>query len=229
MTRRADSKKRRHVIAADEIARVFDDACIDELAKLSKLPRGADIAAFARGIREAARIYARDALIPNDNELHKEIAELQRVARSRKYERVADLLRGLSPRARLLLEERGARPNLHLNLPSPEIMRDEQNRDNAIETILMVTEVGGRSIKGRLRPSGKHSCSNQWRLHAPDPRRHFSKRDAERWFARWLRLAWLDAANETPARTANHDNRGPFARLLRECLQWALTTSMPSS
>ena len=122
--------KRRQFITADEVPRIFDDACIEKLGK--GLPRGADVAAFGRGLRDAARIYSRDALTPNANQLHTEIAELQRAARARKYERVAAMLETLSPRARKLLEDRGARPNLQLGLPLPASMQDERQRGSSI-------------------------------------------------------------------------------------------------
>jgi hypothetical protein len=45
-------------IATEEIPRIFDDACIEELAQIGKLLAFADMKRFAEAIREAARIYA---------------------------------------------------------------------------------------------------------------------------------------------------------------------------
>jgi hypothetical protein len=68
----------------------------------------------------------------------------------------------------------------------------------------------------------------QWRplLYAPDARRHFQKRAAERDFVMWLRLAWAEATGEPPSRTARRAEKsyrdlGPFARFVRECLRLA--------
>jgi hypothetical protein len=108
--------KSRRSIASEDIPRVFDDACLRELA--SELPAGADLARFAEGVREAARIYAKDARIPTDNELHAEIAALQRAADRGQHDRVATLIESVSPQARQLLNERGARPSIGITLPS---------------------------------------------------------------------------------------------------------------
>ena len=103
------ASKARRPIAAEEVARVFDDACIEKLAGIGKLPAGADRKRFAEGIREAARMYATDARTPNVNALHDEIAELHRAADRRLYEQVACLMERLSPRAHDMLGERGSR------------------------------------------------------------------------------------------------------------------------
>ena len=51
------STKSREPISAADIPRIFDDACVDELAA-GRLPAAADRKCFAEGVREAARIYA---------------------------------------------------------------------------------------------------------------------------------------------------------------------------
>lgn len=71
-------------INLSNVPKVFNSACIKRLATISKLPPGADTASFGAGIREAARIYARDSQEPNVNQLHDEISALH--ARSRVYE-----------------------------------------------------------------------------------------------------------------------------------------------
>lgn len=64
--------KLRRTIASEDVDRVFTGKCIEKLA--ARLPAGADRRRFAKGIREAARIYARDAREPTANELRAEIA-----------------------------------------------------------------------------------------------------------------------------------------------------------
>jgi hypothetical protein len=69
MPTREARRKARYPIAADDVARVFDHGCTAELVRIAKLPAGADLKAFGEGIREAARIYAAEARIPNVNDL----------------------------------------------------------------------------------------------------------------------------------------------------------------
>jgi hypothetical protein len=96
--------KSRSIIAFEDVPAVFDDDCIQKLATIAELPPDAEMTAFGAGIREAARIFARDARRPNANELHYEIASLHEAADRQSYERVADLLEKLSPQAREMLE-----------------------------------------------------------------------------------------------------------------------------
>jgi hypothetical protein len=210
--------KSRRPIASEAIPRVFDDACIGELAV--ELPAGADLARFGEGVREAARIYARDARIPTDNELRAEIAKLQRAADRGQHERVATLLEGLSPEARRRLKARGARPSIGITLPSADALRDPARRDAACTRVDRLCQHGGRYVEGRRRPSGKRSRP-VWRplLHAPEPRRHFPRRDAERDFVVWLGTAWYAATGKKPPRTADSRNPGPFARFVGKCLR----------
>jgi hypothetical protein len=209
--------KSRRSIASEDIPRVFDDACLRELA--SELPAGADLARFAEGVREAARIYAKDARIPTDNELHAEIAALQRAADRGQHDRVATLIESVSPQARQLLNERGARPSIGITLPSADALRDPAKRDAACTCVARLCQHGGRYVEGRRRPSGKRSRP-VWRplLHAPEPRRHFPRRDAERDFVVWLGTAWYAATGKKPPRTADSRKPGPFARLVKRCL-----------
>src|ERR1700719_1937186 len=113
------TKKARPIIAAEDVPRVFDDARMQALAKIAKLRAGPDMAALGEGVREAARIFARDARIPTANELRTEIEELHKAvdpAKPRRWDRVATLLESLSPKARGQLNKRGARPSIQTKL-----------------------------------------------------------------------------------------------------------------
>jgi hypothetical protein len=210
--------KSRKPIASEAIGRAFDDACIRGLA--SELPAGADLVQFGEGVRAAARIYARDARIPTDNELRAEIAKLQRAADRKRYDQVATLIESLSLRARRLLNARGARPSIGIGLPSADLLRFPGQRNAACALVATLCQYGGQYVEGRRRPSGKRSRP-VWRplLHAPEPRRHFPKRDAERDFVIWLALAWHGATGKAPPRTADSRNPGPFARVVCKCLR----------
>jgi hypothetical protein len=222
-------RKARHPIAADDVARVFDDACIERLARIGKLPSGADRRVFGEGIRDAARIYAREARYPNANTLNDEIAGLHRAADRRLHAQVADWMERLSPQARGMLIERANR--LGLELPPPNALLDNERRENACAAIVRLCAIGGRFVEGRLRATGRRS-RKVWRpaLYVPSKQRNFLRREAERNFLMWLRVAWVEATGEMPeavgcmpAKTARHADEsraiGPFGRMLRECLR----------
>jgi hypothetical protein len=209
--------KSRRTIAAQDVARVFDDECIRKLA--CELPKGGDIARFGQPVREAARVYARDARRPTDNEVRDEIGALYRVASRSRYEQLAKSIEDLSPRARWLLDARGALPSVGISLPPPDALRDLAKKNAARTSVLKLCQHGGGWVKGRRRPSGKRSRGWQPLLHAPRPQKHPPKRDAERYFVILLQLAWNETVGEPPACTAHPDNPGPFARLVKECLK----------
>lgn|SRR5215831_89599 len=210
-------RKSRHPIAAANIPHIFDDDCIQKLVAIAKLPADADSKRFAEGVRKAASIYARDARVPTDNELHTEIYKLYRAAERRQYERIAVLLEDLSLEARDWLNKRGSR--LRVELPAPEALRDISAQQKACDIVLKLCQYGGRHAEGRKRPSGKRS--HTWRplLCAPQPRRNFPKRDAELNFIMWLQIGWLEATGKRPSLAANPNRPGPFARMVRECLE----------
>jgi hypothetical protein len=208
--------KSRHPIGEAEILRIFDDACIGKLA--AKLPADADSKCFAEGVRKAARIYAREARVPTDNELHTEIHNLYRAAERKQYERAAAVLQDLSLKARDLLNKRGARLNLRLELPAPGDLCNAVRQERACAIVLRLCQYGGY-VKDRRRPSGKRSRTWRPLVHAPKRTRHFPKRDAELNFIMWLQAAWLESAGERPSLAANPERPGPFARTAAECLR----------
>jgi hypothetical protein len=234
VVRGMQTKRFRPIIAEDQVSVVFDDARVREFAKDIPLPQGADIAVLAAGLREAARIYVREACIPTDNDLHDEIAALWKAADGRQYEQAALLRERLSPRAREFLDGRtdrialaqarktnGSRavaigrngqvltrqPRMPLTiaLPTPRDLRDEASRDRACEDAARLCSFGVEFDEGRLRPSGKRSRPVLKRLlFAPEPQKNFPKRVAERNFVMGLSIAWLEATGTAPPRTARH-------------------------
>jgi hypothetical protein len=232
--------KLRPIIALGDVPAVFDEDQIGKLAKIAKLPGDADLNRFGARIKEAARIFVRDALVPTANELHNEIANLYKAANRQSYELVADLLERLSPQAHELLSGRTkvvgrnnasatrsprvtavgrhgeiltrvSRAPLRLPLPAPSNLRDEALRQEACEAVARLCWMGCNFLKGR-----------RSLLYAPEPRRNFPKRNAERDFVMWLSIAWVEATGKAPSRTARHADAsrklGPFARFVRECL-----------
>jgi len=123
------AKRDRPIIAAEDVAVIFDDVQVVQLAK-TKLPPGADMAALAKGVREAARIFVREAGTPTGNLLHKEIAKLHKVATATdcpRYDEVAALMESMSPQALDMLKDRGAQPTIGIDLPPPDALRDPRS------------------------------------------------------------------------------------------------------
>ena len=210
-------------MAEQNVDLVFDDTCIRALAIDHKLPTAADLNALGIGTREAVRIFAREARIPNANELHDRVSKLHNLADRKLFEPLSAALEKLSPEARELLNScRGSK----CRLPSPEALTDVEQREAACGAVAALCQYGGRFILGRLRPGGKRSRPTfQPLLYAPKPRRHFAKRAAERNFVMWLQIAWLEATGKMPPRTARNPDvsraLGPFARFAKECLKLA--------
>jgi len=210
------STKSREPISAADIPRIFDDACVDELAA-GRLPAAADRKCFAEGVREAARIYAQEARAPTVNELRAEIATLHAAAERKRYGQVADLLEKLSSKASELLSKRAAR--LSLELPAPKSLHDTAQQQ-ACEVVLKICQYGGKYDEGRRRRSGKRSRTWHPLLVGPERRRNFPKRDAELNFIMWLQVAWLEATGQLPSRAANAARPDPFARMVESCLKF---------
>lgn len=91
---------------------MLNDACIEQLAIIGRLPDTANRQRFGESIREAARIYAEDARSPSVGMVRDEIASLYKAAEYKRYDRVPVLMANLSPEARAYLEAR-------LKLPGP--------------------------------------------------------------------------------------------------------------
>jgi hypothetical protein len=150
--------------------------------------------------------------------LRAEVTKLHRAAERQQHDHLASLIEKLSPQARCLLNDRGARPTLKLTLPGPEALRGGQHA-KACTIIAKLTAIGGHYIPGRKRPTGKRSRAT-WLplLHAPESSRHFRRRDAERYFIIMVQVAWTEATGDLPSLTARSGMLGPFAKMVRECL-----------
>jgi hypothetical protein len=186
------------------------------------LPEIADRQTLAKGIREAARIYAEDALRPSGNDERNEIESLHRAAARGDHTQVAKLIEALSSETHRKLTAREATPgfeNAGLKFPSSQALRDPQQRDEACDVVRRFCSFGGQYIEGRKRPSGKHSTTWSPLLWAPQPISHPSKREAERRFVMHLRTVYLEATGKAAASTVNPSRPGPFARFVRVCLR----------
>jgi len=208
--------KRRHNIALEDVPAVFDDPCIRELANIAKLPADADIGIFGWWIREAACMFACDAYVPTVNELHDEIAALHEVTARKRYGQAGDLLDRLSTEARVMLS------TFQGELPTSSDLRDEALRDRACEAVEGLCRIGGTLAAGRRRPSGRRSRSAlRPHVYAPDARKNFPKREAERIFVARLSAGWRYVVGRAPPRSVRQRAEreiGCFARFVRRCL-----------
>ncbi|MBS0237760.1 MAG: hypothetical protein JSR89_04995 [Proteobacteria bacterium] len=207
----------------DRIADIFDDTRIAALAETARLPKDANVQAFANEMRRAVHLYLADAKRPSVNTLRREIEALYKAARQRRYERAAELFRDLSSTAREFLSA----ANPKLTMPVVGDFRDGAKREKACEQTEQLCSFGAQWGEGRRRPTGRRSST--WRpiLSAPPASAQFAKRDAERDFVVNIRLAYLEACGAPPPPTARlvrkgpkaHMISGPFARMVDECLQ----------
>src|SRR5262245_25931593 len=94
-------------IAVDKVPGKFDDKCIRELARIVRLPAGADIARFTASVHGAVRAYAKAIRVPSSNDMYREVETLHRAADREQYDELATLLDRLSPATRAWLDERG--------------------------------------------------------------------------------------------------------------------------
>ena len=238
--------KKRHAITEANVQCVFNDACVAQLVKCAKLPPGTNLELLAKGIRQAASIYAREVRLPTLSEVRDEVQALYRAAEHRQYDRAASLRAQLSPETLRYLKARLSRPGPRaagLRLPTEEELRDPKRRENACIMIERLCRAGGRYVESR---KDRRSISRQPQLLGPAQPRYLpeynpklneageiigmddvrepaprpAKRDAERHLVANLRLACLEATgSEKPITTVNPAYPDPFANFVHECLQ----------
>ena len=115
-------------------------------------------------------------------------------------------------------QERQASGPILPPLPQPTDLLDPDNRERACVAVIDRSEIGGRKVLGRKRPSGRRSWTWKPVLWAPELNPHPEIRGAERTFIMWLQIAWRDATGMNVPVTAHPDNPGPFARLAQKAL-----------
>jgi hypothetical protein len=144
-------RKRQTAIEAADVPRVLNDARIEELAIIGTLPDTADRRRFRESVREAARLYARDARGPTAGMVRDEIVSLYKAAEHKRYDRVRELVASLSPDARAYLERRLSLPGpskAKLRMPSGRKLLDASRRDEECEMIERLCRIGGSYVEG---------------------------------------------------------------------------------
>src|SRR5262249_35977531 len=179
-------------------------------------------------VRGAVRDYALAVRAPSSNDLYREIKALHRAADRKRYDELAELLDRLTPATRAWFYQRGQRPGWRsiygsqdAKLPTANEVREPARRKEACTLVRRLCTAGGRTIEGRLRPTGRRSRSYQTVLEAPTPSRHFSKREAELDLITSLQLSFLGATGKMPALTARRGFPGPFARMTQKVFHLA--------
>jgi hypothetical protein len=215
------ARKDWRVPTPEELPSIFDDKFIGGLAQTARLPPTAEIPRFAAAVRDAARLYIRDASVASINEVHHEVDRLLRAAdravhaRKRKdaaCEIVAARVERLSERTRELISEWGG------TLPDPEVLRNPATQHAACETIASLCRIGAGWREGRRRSGGRRSMTMVSVLHAPPPQQHPARREAQLNFVTWLQVAYLEAAGRPPPATTHPDRPSPFAQMVQVCL-----------
>lgn len=196
---------------------IFDEAAIAKLAGLGKFPLNADLDVFRELLQAAAYFYLEDKREADDNTVWQEFAALHRAAASKKFVEAHRLLESASDRTRWLINYRAER--LGAPWPPQYDLTLEEGRAAFCEALCSLLHYAGRSGVGRARKSGRRSTAYGWALFAPNPARHFKKREAERVFLERLRLAWREATGTNAPLEVHRDSPGPFARVLAECFE----------
>jgi hypothetical protein len=187
-------RKLRQPISEDRIAEVFSDKQIQRLATLDKLPKTSNLERFGKRVREVACVYAREARTPSANQVYEEVANLHKAAARARYDELADLLAQLSEAARDVLKIR----RLGIELPTPDTLRDPDQRAEACEAVVRFSSLGGGWTEGRMRPTGRRSRTWKPKVWAPAPSRHFPRRKAERSLVTNLKATHLEACGQLP-------------------------------
>jgi hypothetical protein len=188
----------------------LNESEVRKLASIANFPKEADLGHFGDALKDAARRYIVDSRVANENQVHREIFALHKAAVRRDFQALERSINTLSDEARHFLATKA-------DIPSPAVFREPLKRELAADLVERLCVVGGK-IQIRKRPNGRTYKTIVWRMAGPKPTRTPQKRRAERDFAMWLQIAYLEAAGHQPGLTAHHDNRGPFSRLLRRCL-----------
>ncbi len=238
----------RRPIAANDAGRVFDDACICDLAR--ELPACVDLIKLGTSIRKAALDYAEAARALSADEVRIAVKSLYDAANFKrpstkrttgvKYEKVARQRERLPAEAVRLLTDRAARisrPPYRTAHPITAIGRNGEilsRKPRSAFSVALPTADELRDPLGREEALARiiMLCSSGNELYAPrviheergeggkPVRRRRPKRKAELEFVGTLRVAWLEATGTSASRTASWHQPGPFVRFATKCLQF---------
>jgi hypothetical protein len=223
-TERKTAPNRRSLIALSDVEHVFDDDAVTELARIAKLPADADVARFTESIRIAARIFLEKKALLNAPHLREAIKRLYQLntragrggdRAARALAHAADAMPASVRQWLISINARHGR-----NIPTASEILSPATRQSAIERFRLILSYGGGVVVGRKRRRGRRSRSFMPLLRVPEQiRRGRPSGAAEREFAQWLAVAYLEATEQPPPHTAHHSHviRGPFPRFVYRC------------
>ena len=190
---------------------------IKQLAERHKL-NVPDFPTFEASIRSDFEVFQRDRTAISANHQHDEIDRLYKTANRGKVVPVITALRNLSQESIASLSERGDR--IGLALPNPAQLAEAHEPLPLCQIIARLCRIGG---KWNTKEDTSDNTPRRWvtELHAPEKKRNFAKRAAEKAFIINLQLTWLKTTGQMPAVTANHEVPGPFVRFVKDCLSLA--------
>jgi hypothetical protein len=195
--------KKDFLIRTEDVPLVFTGEAIAKLARDARLPVGVDLVLFGDSVRQAARLYlieAHRAPYLVRRELTQLYKSLERAINR------GESVQNLSPAAKEFLLDRLARRRSLVSLPA-----NEELPSCPLELRSLLIQ-GGRIKHGRRRRTFEPY------LWVPKVGRGRPQDFAAGTLVMWLSSAYLRAKNVPPARTADHRNPGPFARLVQQCL-----------
>ena len=213
--------QRVRLLSPGEIDRVFDAGTIENLARVARIPRSADLEVFGNSVREALRQYLTSAAAPHPSEYRQEIQGLATAVRRAldgepaALQTAADLLDGLSLETRDFLQNFGPTHRL----PTSSDLRHPENGTWALKLLSGQLHQGSEPKPGRGRPGGKRSRPTlRSRLAYPPVKRGRPKNAEEIVLCAYLANAYSQATGKGVPRHTDPRKPGPFARLVSEVL-----------
>jgi hypothetical protein len=219
-----DGRKRRLLIALDEIDQTIDDAAIMELAKIARSPANASLSRFAQNIRNDARLFIEAMGRLNIPKLREEIARLygltSRAASGGKA--TIQLARALEAMPTEVRDWLARSDHTSRNIPTAAEILSPATRTDAVDRLRLILSYGGVVEDGRKRPTGKRSRSFRSLLRVPASiKRGAPPGEAERDFVQNLALTYTELTGKKTPYTVHYsfEIRGPFPKFVHRCFE----------
>jgi hypothetical protein len=216
-----------HAREVDELERL-----LFEISEEGILPEGSNIAQLLRYTVAAIELYLDEIKLGSLKTRHDEMDALRKAAQSQRkerYQRIGDLLDGLSEYGRQQIERRGKQRSI--TIPTRADLQDQsvetrngfvgkrERRDWACEDIGTLVQMGGHVEEGRKRPSGRRSQIWVPLLLAPASPKNQPKREWERVLIERLQVGWRAATGKALPKTVSVHNPHPFVKFASRCLE----------
>jgi hypothetical protein len=218
-------------ICESEVADIFTDMAVSEIATTSGLPDTTNLAALGAMVREAATAYARDVHEPL---MGAEIGQLESAVWNGCGLKASFLLSCLSPAARKFLASHVALIHRICDERAAEwldrqsaLLLHHDHQDAALQSLHTLI-VRGVQPHYRNRPSGRQSVTVRRIVYAPTTPVGRPRRGLERVFVSYLRLGYEVVTGKPAAQVANTARPSGCAKFVEGCLRLARVT-LPKS